>query len=129
MRSGMILLVVRWIDAALRLERSLREWPPRLFVVFLAFANAEGDLPELREETRQLQELFEGFAREGPCELIFRPNATLDQIYQLTSYRDRIVLFHYGGHADSGRLCSSPPLEQPRPMLRAWPACSGNRLE
>ena len=77
----------------------------RPFVVFLAFANAEGDLPELREETRQLQELFEGFAREGRCELIFRPNATLDQIYQvLTSYRDRIAIFHYGGHADSGRL-------------------------
>ena len=49
------------------------------FVVFLAFANAEGDLPELREEIRQLQELFEGFAREGRCELVFRPNATLEQ--------------------------------------------------
>ena len=33
------------------------------------------------------------------------PNATLDQILNVFNrYRDRIVIFHYGGHADSGRL-------------------------
>jgi hypothetical protein len=100
-------------DRALGIEQSKNLEPREEFnnmaakplVVFLAFANAEGDLPELREETRQLQEMFEGFAREGRCELVFRPNATLEQILDvLTTYRDRVALFHYGGHADSGRL-------------------------
>jgi WD40 repeat protein len=74
-------------------------------VVFLASANAEGDLPELREESRQLQELFEAFQGEGRCTLVFRPNATLEQIFAvLSAQRDRIALFHFGGHADSARL-------------------------
>ncbi len=82
--------------------KSIPADPP---VVFLAFANAEGDLPELRAEIRQLQELFEAFQAEGRCRLEFRPNATLEQIFEvLTKQRDRIALFHFGGHADSGRL-------------------------
>jgi hypothetical protein len=102
------------------------------FVVFLAFANAEGNLPELREEIRQLQELFEGFAREGRCELIFRPNATLEQIFDiLTSYRDRIALFHYGGHADSGRLLLESTLgaATANAQARVWPASWASRPE
>ncbi len=77
----------------------------RKHVVFLAFADAGGDLPELREESRRLQELFEDVQRDGRCTPVFRPNATLDQVYAvLQEHRDRIAVFHYGGHADSGRL-------------------------
>jgi len=77
----------------------------RQHVVLLAFADTRGDLPELRDEIRRLQELFEQFQRDGRCTLIFRPNATLDQLYHdLQQYRDRIAIIHYGGHADSGRL-------------------------
>src|SRR5205823_4133848 len=45
------------------------------------------------------------FQAEGRCTLVFRPNATLEQIFDvLAAQRDRIALFHFGGHADSGRL-------------------------
>ena len=74
-------------------------------VIFLAFANMEGDLPELHAEIRQLQELFEAFQGEGRCTLVFKPNATLEQIFNiLTEQLNRIAIFHYGGHADGGRL-------------------------
>lgn len=74
-------------------------------IVFLAFADAAGDLPELRAEARALQQLFEAFQVEGRCTLVYRPNSTLEEIYDvLTEYRDRIAIFHFGGHADSGRI-------------------------
>src|SRR4051794_12730841 len=74
-------------------------------VVVLAFADAQGGLPDLREEVRRLQELFEAAQRDGRCTLIFRPNITLEQFFTLLQdYRDRIAVVHYGGHADEGRL-------------------------
>jgi hypothetical protein len=77
----------------------------RQHVILLAFADARGDLPELREEIRRLQDLFERFQGDGRCTLVFRPNATLDQLFRdLQQYRDRIAIVHYGGHADSGRI-------------------------
>jgi len=84
----------------------------RQHVVLLAFADARGDLPELREEIRRLQDLFERFQGDGRCTLIFRPNVTLDQLYhELQRHRDRIAIVHFGGHADSGRLLLEAGLE------------------
>jgi hypothetical protein len=77
-------------------------------VILLAFANEqEGKryLRDLPEELRQLQAILEGAERKGLCELVVRPNATLHQIFEtFTEYRDRVAIFHYGGHASSDRL-------------------------
>ena len=77
-------------------------------VTLLAFANdQEGKryLRDLPEELRQLQAILEAAERKGLCELVVRPNATLDQIFDaFTEYRDRVVIFHYGGHASSDGL-------------------------
>ena len=73
--------------------------------IFLAFADARGDLPELHEESRKLQALFERFRDDGRCSLIFRPTATWDQIYHdMTTQPDDIAIFHFGGHADEGQV-------------------------
>jgi CHAT domain len=74
-------------------------------VVLLAFANARGDLRALREEQSSLQRLFEPLDRSGHCQLVFRPDITLKQLFEaLQENRERLVLFHYGGHADADRL-------------------------
>jgi CHAT domain len=84
-------------------------------VVLLAFANARGDLRALRKEQRALQRLFEPLDRSGHCQLVFRPDITLKQLFEaLLKYRERLVLFHYGGHADADRLMfDSPTGESP----------------
>ncbi len=74
-------------------------------VVLLAFANARGDLHTLRDEQRELQELFETLQQSGHCRVVFRPDITLEQLFKaLQEDRERLVLFHYGGHAREDRL-------------------------
>ena len=59
----------------------------------------------LRDEQRALQGLFEPLHRSGHCRLVFRPDITLEQLFEaLQEDRERLVLFHYGGHADADRL-------------------------
>ncbi|MEZ4472002.1 MAG: CHAT domain-containing protein [bacterium] len=77
-------------------------------VFFLAFANDRQDdrafLRNLPEEKRRLRALLEG--RKGQVEVVVRDNATLDEIFevfQAAEYRDRIAVFHFAGHASSGR--------------------------
>ena len=82
-------------------------------VTLLAFANdQEGHryLRDLPEESRQLQAIFEAARRKGLCELVVRPNATLHEVFEaFTEYKDRVAIFHYGGHAGSDRLFLESP--------------------
>ncbi|MGZ3303961.1 MAG: nSTAND1 domain-containing NTPase, partial [Isosphaeraceae bacterium] len=82
-------------------------------VTLLAFANdQEGHryLRDLPEESRQLQAIFEAARRKGLCELVVRPNATLREVFDaFTEYKDRVAIFHYGGHAGSDRLFLESP--------------------
>jgi hypothetical protein len=73
--------------------------------VFLSIADACGNLPELHEESRRLHKMFEKFRDDDRCSLIFKPNATWDDLYQvLTSQPDNIAIFHFGGHAREGQV-------------------------
>ncbi len=76
-------------------------------VIFLAFANDRDDqvgyLRNLPEEARRLRAALERAQRDGLCNLVERSNATLDDIldvFQDPQYRNRIAVFHYGGHAN-----------------------------
>ncbi|MDX1522572.1 MAG: AAA family ATPase, partial [Anaerolineae bacterium] len=80
-------------------------------IIFLAFANEQvgssGYLRQLREEARRLRETLDQAAKNGLCEVIERPNATLKEIldvFQDARYRNRIAIFHYGGHANGYSL-------------------------
>src|SRR5271166_2527852 len=77
-------------------------------VIVLAFANEqEGHryLRDLPEELRRLHDILKEAARNGLCRLELLPNATLDQVFDVfTRNRDQVAVFHYAGHADSGRL-------------------------
>nr|MCU0394173.1 hypothetical protein [Thermoflexibacter sp.] len=66
-------------------------------VIFLAFANDKED------NARYLRNL----PKAGLCEVVERASATIEQIldiFQDSRYKDRIAIFHYGGHADGYQL-------------------------
>ena len=80
-------------------------------VILLTFANdrLEGAsyLRNLPEEARRLRAAIEPAEAAGLCELVVRQNATAADILDVLQdrrYRDRVAVFHYGGHADGYRL-------------------------
>ncbi|MFQ5340102.1 MAG: hypothetical protein ACE5F6_01000, partial [Anaerolineae bacterium] len=80
-------------------------------VVFLAFANAHDDrsryLRNLPEEARRLQDTLERARQDGLCDNVVRQNATVQDVlnvFQSPEYRDRIAVFHFGGHANGYQL-------------------------
>src|SRR5262245_37559795 len=90
--------------------------PSQLPVVFLTFANARQDeakyLRNLPEEERQVRTVLEAAEVAGLCEVVDRANATLDEVldvFQDARYRDRVAVFHFGGHAGSAELLFESP--------------------
>ena len=80
-------------------------------VIFLAFANEQQDqvryLRGLAKEQTLIKEALEPAVDAGLCELVVESNASVKSIlntFQKKRYRDRIALFHYGGHADGYQL-------------------------
>ncbi len=80
-------------------------------VIFLAFANDKVDnaryLRNLPRELDGIRNALLPAMRAGLCEVVERANATIDNIldtFQDQRYRDRIAIFHYGGHADGYQL-------------------------
>lgn len=90
--------------------------PAREPVVFLAFANERVDeqyyLRNLAEEERRAREAMTVAERAGLCEIVELVNATAKEvlaIFRDERYRDRVAIFHFGGHAGSGSLLFESP--------------------
>jgi WD40 repeat protein len=80
-------------------------------VIFLAFANDKVDtgayLRNLTQERNGIRDALMPAQEQGLCEVLVEPDANIDRIigvFQSKNYRDRIAIFHYGGHADSYQL-------------------------
>jgi hypothetical protein len=75
-------------------------------IVFLAFADARSDLSALKVEGWSLKDQFDELKRRGViADVVVEEKASLKRIYSVfQKYRDRIALFHFGGHADGDRL-------------------------
>ncbi|MCA9046877.1 MAG: hypothetical protein KDA69_21280, partial [Planctomycetaceae bacterium] len=80
-------------------------------VIFLAFANDRADavryLRNLPEEARQLTAALQPAEQAGLCEVVVRANCTAGDIFEVFQdprYRNRIAIFHYGGHANGYQL-------------------------
>lgn len=71
-------------------------------VIVLAFANDDGrTLRQLDQEQKELRELLRPVEKEGKCQLRVLPAATAEDVIQaFQEYRERIRIFHYGGHSD-----------------------------
>src|SRR5271157_439517 len=85
-------------------------------IVFLAFADARSDLSALNVEGWSLKDQFDELKRRGViADVVVEEKASLKRIYSVfQKYRDRIALFHFGGHADGDRLLLQSAFE-PRP--------------
>ena len=91
-------------------------------IIFLAFANDRGDrvryLRNLAEEARRLREALAPAERAGLCQVVVRQNATVQEIFDVfqdAQTRNRVAVFHYGGHADSYRLLFEGAAGEPTP--------------
>lgn len=80
-------------------------------VIFLAFANDRVShvkyLRNLPHEQRGIRNTLDKAKQSGLCEVVERSNVTVADIldvFQDKTYKDRIAIFHYGGHADGYKL-------------------------
>ena len=78
----------------------------KLPVIFLAFANsAEDPLDLLDEERKAICDALIPLESQQYFQLYREPTADVADIIQyLTVFKDRVELFHYGGHANSDQL-------------------------
>ncbi|HVF58806.1 MAG TPA: AAA family ATPase [Thermoanaerobaculia bacterium] len=88
----------------------------RSLVVFFAFANDRDDraryLRNLPEELRRVRDAMAPAVEAELCEVVERANATIDEVldvFQDPIYRDRVALFHFGGHAGGAELLLESP--------------------
>lgn len=75
-------------------------------VIFLAFANDKDDhLPLLDEERKVINGHLLPLANQQFVQLVIEPSATTADISRfITDLKDRINIFHYGGHAGSKEI-------------------------
>ena len=80
-------------------------------VIFLAFANDRDDtvgyLRNLPDEARKLRDALRPAEQDGLCEVQALQNCTAEDIFKVfqdSRYRNRIAVFHYGGHANGCQL-------------------------
>lgn len=80
-------------------------------VIFLAFANDRVDdaayLRNLPKELDGIRNSLSKAVKAGLCEVVERSNATIQNIldvFQDEYYKNRIAIFHYGGHANGYQL-------------------------
>lgn len=76
-------------------------------VILLAFANDRNDTVDktrnLTTEARRVRVILESAEQAGLCEVVISANSTAGDIFhvfQNPRYRNRIGVFHYGGHAN-----------------------------
>lgn len=75
-------------------------------VILLNFANQQDAyLQHLKEESTIINDLLSPHHDKQAIEIYREENATLETATKaITRFRERIVIFHYGGHADGERL-------------------------
>ncbi|MEZ4774594.1 MAG: CHAT domain-containing protein [Bacteroidia bacterium] len=75
-------------------------------VIFLAFANdPDSHLEMLKQEGRDIYRTLQSLHDQQYIELYREESAAIDDIfYNFNRFKDRVAIFHYGGHASSTHL-------------------------
>lgn len=80
-------------------------------IILLAFANNRDDtvgyLRNLPDEARWVRDVLSSAEQAGLCEVEVRSNCTASDVFQVFQdprFRNRIAIFHYGGHANGYQL-------------------------
>ena len=78
----------------------------KLPLVFLAFANDKDDhLPLLEEERKAITAELIPLASKQYFQLFTEPSVTTEDLSRyVAEFKDRVLVFHYGGHADSDKI-------------------------
>lgn len=78
----------------------------KLPLVFLAFANdKDNHLPLLEEERKAITAELIPLASKQYFQLFSEPSATTEDLSRyVAEFKDRVLLFHYGGHAESDKV-------------------------
>lgn len=94
-------------------------------VIFLAFANDRVNdaayLRNLPRELRGIRMALHPAVKAGLCEVVERANASVEDIFgvfQDEAYRNRIAVFHYGGHANCYKLLLESMTQGQSPAYR-----------
>lgn len=80
-----------------------QSWLP---TVFIAFANDLDDhLAALKQESRNIYDVLSPLEEQGAISIHREESIEVDELYHdLLSFNDRVVIFHYAGHADGTML-------------------------
>lgn len=75
-------------------------------VIFLAFANdQDAHLEKLKQEGKDIYRTLQSLHDQQYIELYREESAAIDDIfYNFNRYKDRVAIFHYGGHASGTHL-------------------------
>ncbi|MDX2306487.1 MAG: CHAT domain-containing protein [Microscillaceae bacterium] len=75
-------------------------------IIYLSFANdKDGHLKYLKQESDEIEKIFRALDDKNTVKLKRQDQSTVDNIFEtFTHYRNQIVIFHYGGHANSSQL-------------------------
>ena len=91
-------------------------------IILIAFANDHNNpvryLRDLSKERRQIKERLDHVVDSGRCRLVSVPDATITEIldsFQKEHYRNRIAIFHVGGHANAYQLLFESSEGEPAP--------------
>ena len=81
-------------------------YPSAAPVIFTAFANPRGDLPNLTQELNGIQDVLQDLERQGKIKKhLTRTDTDLNAYFDfLRSWKNEVSIFHYGGHANSEGL-------------------------
>jgi WD40 repeat protein len=104
------------ITTVMNQEFGYENQPQAKPVIFIAFANDKVNhtnyLRNLAIEYRGIRNALDRARRKGLCEVVERISVTIEDIFDVfqdETYRDRIAVFHYGGHADCYQLLLETP--------------------
>ena len=88
--------------------------PPVLLFAFANYYKKDEDyLPNLPEEARQITENLKPAEKAGLCQVVVLHYATLeDVINAFHEYNNRIILFHFAGHANAYSLILENPFRE-----------------
>ena len=81
----------------------------------------ESDLSSLKVQGWSLEDQFDELKQRGViADVVVEEKASLERIYSVfQKHRDRIAIFHFGGHADGDRLLLQSAFEPPGLCRRA----------
>ena len=108
----------------------IHKLPNRMDVLYFAFSNSQTDpLPNLQQEYTRVQDTLSPRAYRQDYFLKMHPFSTIPQVCStIALYRERLLLFHYSGHADRDVLLLEGELARAEGLVQLLGKCPRLKL-